>query len=220
MTDRPRSWTRFSGPAGPVWLEVELDPAEHRRRADSGLGALTRRTETDVLSGLPVGMAVAQGALSPWELQVLTRLPAGHASPHPDGWTRWAITPLRPIQAVAVARSWSRALKAVSAFAGFCQRAVVLHPSALTTERDRVLVEAIGYGVGVMSDDEELVAAAPFAQQRFTPAGWWFAERVYRTLLIPQRSAAGPTPEGRRGFHRSAELLAEDLVSNHRFPSA
>lgn len=169
---------------GRAMLTVRPDEAEHRRRRQAGLGAITSPAILDLLMQLPVGFPVPVGALAVRDQRLLRRLPAGvvhidYVHGRAAHVTRLAVKPAVVDIAVVEGRVNAETMGRATGFAPFCRRQIVT-PVRPPAER---LTEADFWGVGVAYRGEMLVAPAPWRPQRYTAAGWLFVEEVYRAAL-------------------------------------
>lgn len=169
-----------------------LDHTEHERRAAADAGWLDDFRPLEVLMNLPVGERVPRAALSPEMRFEIRRLPKGCADVDRRSVTRLAVRPLRVDLIVTQAPSFKRGLHAVSQFAPFSRRAMLL--SKVPRKLDEKLFEADFYGVGVLvADGNEvrmLVEPAEYKAIRHTVAAWRFAEQVYRLAVTTRQAAA------------------------------
>lgn len=173
---------------GRAMLTVTLDPVEHERRRQAGLGGITSPEALDLLMQLPVGFSVPVGALAARDQRLLRKLPAGVVaidSVHgrPARVTRLAVKPAVVDLAVVEGRLNAETLGRATGFAPFCRRTVLV-PVRPPAER---LAEADYWGVGVTlvrgGEHEVLVEPAPWRPQRHTAAGWLFVERAYQAAV-------------------------------------
>jgi hypothetical protein len=171
-------------------LHLDIDPAEHHRRQEAGIGVITGHGfgGLDVLMELPHGLPVPVAELTEHQQAYVRRAPSGICTVADGQVTRHAGRPCRVVLATVRAKSASKlALDSASRFAPFCARQVVIAqpPSLRMPER---LLEFGFYGIGVTLEHaggelETLVVPRPWRPMRHTPAGWWFAEEAYAAWL-------------------------------------
>lgn len=168
-----------------VAVAYVLDEGEDRRRRAVGLGSVVRHDQLDVLLGLPAELPVPSHELSHAEARLLTELPPGCVEQLGDQVIRRAVPPLRAELVVAAAQDWRRGLDRLSSFEPFCSRALVLRDAP--EEEAELAAEASFYGTGVVVANrgwQALVTPEPFVKRFHKPAGWWFAEEIYRRLEL------------------------------------
>ncbi|WP_147377946.1 hypothetical protein [Mycobacteroides abscessus] len=178
---------RISGGRGDAF--VRIDWAEHERRQQAGLEAITQLWHLDLLMNLPPGEPVAADSLTADEQWCLERIPAGAIER--DG--RWAIRRCQPVTTVAAVVVWGtqlqKLLKSAAPFARVAQRMVVL--DAMPSQFDQIAWEARYHGTGVWvatdSEASELIAPEPVRPRYYTPARWRVNEYAYRAWLTTQR---------------------------------
>jgi len=164
----------------PVTALARLNPGEHERRREIGLGPVTDPALLDRLLNLPAGLPVADPAA--WA-QALA-LPAGIVSRARDGRTvtRTLDFPLT-VDAVVVPARRRRLLRAIqdaSLFAAFTQRWAAAAGPVRCTAR----LEAAVCGVGLLGPDGAvLIAAEPPAGLRLDGWAWLLWKKAYRCWL-------------------------------------
>lgn len=167
-----------------VELEYRLDPAEHRRRQEVGLAAITDLVALDTLLSLPVGLPVSL----PDARVGMARIPRGCVDSTFDDAltpivTRMVIPALTPVAVVVLARGrLSGKLERAGRFAPYCMRSVLVSDEPTPMQ----LSEASFYGIGVLlrtgSERRTLLEPEPFTGGYSTPASWAFAEQAYAQL--------------------------------------
>lgn len=160
-------------------VSFTLDEDEHRRRRESGVGAVTDEMLLAALLSLPED---SLGRVEP-RFERLFDAPStsefATVVDDPEGG-RWAQRTLRcPVhvdQIEAFAESWRHGLRIAHTWAGYGPRVV-----RVSEAPDTVLpcMEASRYGVGFVTDNALLVAPAEYRPRRWTAARWRFAELVY-----------------------------------------
>lgn len=159
-------------------LHIGVDPVEHQRRQQAGLGAILNWAVLDLLMDLPAGEPVPVNVI---ERDLLRRLPAGAAEVTATHITRLAVRPCRVHRAVVAGTATRRNLDRVGRFAPFCAR-VLLIPKP--PRRSDFLSEADFWGIGVTLEHsdgshEVLVPEQPWVFRRHTMIGWRFVEEAY-----------------------------------------
>lgn len=182
-------------------LRLDIDQAEHERRAAAGIGLVTGHGfgGLDVLMALPHGLPVPLAALTDHQRAYVRRAPAGICTATGGQVVRQAIRPCRVVMATVHAKSaGTGAMQSASRFAPFCARQVVVTrpPSLRLPER---ALEFGFYGIGLLlahggGELETLVEPRPWRPQRHTPAAWWFAERAYGQFLDRQPATEAVQP--------------------------
>lgn len=164
---------------------VTVDPVEHQRRQDAGVGAVTDLATLVVLLNLPLGSLIPWHALGHREVRRLRPI-RGAVTNDGDGVCR-LLAPVATVSLVVVSRSrWREGLIAAAAFAPFASR-VLLLPRAPRRELTAKLCEADFYGVGVwvgtVDEHDVLLPPEPWRRRYFRAAGWRFTERAYAAYL-------------------------------------
>jgi hypothetical protein len=186
----------YGHPAG--GLAVAIDEAELARRSQWGERlAVTDPAQLDLLMEMPAGERISVDSLTKEQTRALRRMPrhavhlAGPTYSRPTHATRLAQRPARVHLALVRGGTSARAMGAVTSYAPFCTRALVLDkPPA----RPDFLTEAGFWGVGVAllhaaGDVEVLVRPEPWRLQRHSVAGWRFAEQAF-LLAVRSRMVA------------------------------
>ena len=93
---------------GPVLLTVHVDEAEHARRTDARLGAITSRQLVTALWELPGGVELSTPDLPTWVRDRLEDIPAAAFDERRDSLVRAARPPLRITGALAIGRRFDR----------------------------------------------------------------------------------------------------------------
>jgi hypothetical protein len=183
-TDRiVRAWIRARGVD--AWVDVQPVSDEWSRRRQVGLGALTIRTQLEILSRLPTDLPVPWSTLAPRDRRWIARLPIGTAHVDRGAVTRLAVSPVKVTTAVVTARNWRRGLHDATQFAPYCARALLIpqRPADLGA----LLLEAsfYGVGIGILGTDavEWVCSPAEFRPTRFTTSSWLFSEQIFQQLL-------------------------------------
>lgn len=180
-------------------LEFDLDLGEHRRRQAVGLGAVPDLGLLDALMDLPAGYRLDYRSMAEKDRSTVRwlakRLPPGALEVERSGRNYTAATRLispilRADIAIVEGRRYAQGhFKKASWFAPMCRRAVTYPAGALArAEADPLLLteyDLYGVGLGERADAEIrwIVEPGEYRAMRFTPAAWWFAERVYGQWL-------------------------------------
>jgi hypothetical protein len=189
-------------------LHLTIDPAEHARRQQAGLGHISDShcALLDTLMALPPGIPVPIDHLTERQQKDVHRAPAGILDLTLGLVTRHAIRPCRVNLATVHATCTRASIGRASSYAPVSARAIV---TPTPPRRAYLLTEADFWGIGVLLDHgsgelETLVAPAPWQPKRHTPAAWRFAEKAYasyhshapstETTKTPSR--AGEQPHG------------------------
>ncbi|WP_052619111.1 hypothetical protein [Mycobacteroides abscessus] len=168
---------------------VRIDAAEHERRCQVRLEAVTPLWKLDLMLNLPFGEPVAVQSLNSDELWTLERMPKGTVQ-RGEGTVTRVCRPVAEVAAV-VARGVSlpKLLAQVAPFKRVAQRMLVL--DAVPGDFDEIGWQAKFHGVGVWaltgSEAVELIAADPFKFRYYTGARWRVSEYAYRAWLDAQR---------------------------------
>lgn len=174
---------RVAGGTGDALVEVDM--AEHQRRAGLGLRAVTDLGMLARLLRLPHGELVRWADLSADDERRLRSAPDGIVYCSAAGVRRVLAYPAAVPLVLVRSRSWRRGLRAASAFEPFAQRVLVLE--GFRQDLTRLAWEADVLGVGVWlkagSRTREVVAPAPWRQHYVKAAGWRFRERAYQCWL-------------------------------------
>ncbi|WP_079623853.1 hypothetical protein [Mycobacteroides abscessus] len=178
---------RITGGRGDAF--VRIDWAEHDRRQQTRLKAITQLWHLDMLMNLPLDEPVAADSLTSDEQWCLDRVPAGAVERH----GRWAIRRCKPVTTITAVVLWGShlqtLLKGVAPFARVAQRMLVL--DHVPEKFDQIAWEARyqGVGVWVTTDTEvsELIAPEPVRPRYYTPARWKANEYAYRAWLTMQK---------------------------------
>jgi len=177
--------------AGSAEVSLWIDPSEHDRRRDLGMGALQGGVDLfSTLLRLPLGAWTSAAALEPFELELVL---AVRGAVDWDGRQvrRIAVPPTDPTMATVSHPSWRQAMRTAGRFAPYCARRVLI--PARAADDTELLLEASYWGVGVRVREEdgsqvELAPAAQFQARRYTGASWLFAEQLYGSYLTHQGS--------------------------------
>lgn len=169
-------------------LHIALNHAEHQRRQDHALGAITDIDTLTVFMALPHGEAVPWQSLTVHQQDTVRRLPHGtfRTATRRDQVDvyRLAIRPCRVLRAtIRSATACQTALHKIEMFTPFCERVIIIRRRpAMET-----LIEIGFWGIGLFLDHdgdlETLVAPEPYRPKRHTPAAWRFAEQAYASYL-------------------------------------
>ncbi len=179
---------------------IELDSAEHHRRSDLGLGALTSTGLLHALWELPLGIPWPSDMLQPRDLESLGEARVGWVKLEADRVERYYRPPGRVIVVAAADRSLSRAIRRVIAHPPTSQR-IGLWTSGTTRPHPNAagsLDLAREHGIGVIAANEgsEHVIVAPKAAVVGRPSiyRWWQAELAYRNWLMQTSPTAPAAP--------------------------
>lgn len=174
---------------------IRVDTGEHERRAEAGLGALSREAVSAMFS-LPQGGWVPWEDLDPALFRRFEDYPDGILDRSEHGVCRLVVPPVAVSLAVVSGFPFGRGLREASMFAGYCRRVLLLDQNRRVPKGR--LWEADFWGIGIWRRTGdgivELVPPTPWRQHLFTPAGWWFRERAYDSWLrmTAQRPLDGP----------------------------
>jgi len=158
--------------------------AEQARRRRAGLTAVTRLDQLDLMMDLPAGLPVHPGSLTEPSRRMIKRLPRGCVEATPDGVTRLIVKPLDVRLAIVSKTLWRAGLKYTSRFAPYCNRVLTLwgEPKDLGQAATEADFWGIGLVVNFKTSPRLVVAPERFEQYRHTPAGWSFAEEIWRQI--------------------------------------
>lgn len=193
---------RITGGRGDAF--VRIDEAEHQRRRQTGLGAITQLWMLDALMNLPLGQPVSVDGLTESEQWVLDRLPAGAAQR--DG--RWITRVCRPVSEIAAVVMWSPqwqgVLSRIAPFTRVAQRMIVLEqvPSDFEQLAWQARYQGTGVWAATANGATELVRAEPVQHRYFKPARWQVYESAYRAWLMTQPGPAPSSPDDPDGSAR------------------
>ena len=157
-------------------LWVEVDDEEHNRRA--GAGAVSSLRALAALCSLPQGLPVREGSLTRGARNLMRRLPMGFVHNDAGNLVRMVRSPARIFGVVAVGADWDRTAFALGAYVTVCPRV-----AAVKSIDDRVLAEALVWGIGLTGDDGTIRLEPQPASIELGPYQWWIAERAYSAWL-------------------------------------
>lgn len=162
--------------------------SEFERRRVAGVGGVTNLGHLDLLMELPAGLPVMPDRT---DRRTLCRLPKGCVDITVEGFIRQIVKPLNVRLAIVAGKQWKPGLIRASRFAPFSSRVLALtgKPRSLTEKAIEADFWGIGLIVNAATDPEVVVAPTRFEPYRHTPAGWAFAEDVYRQVAATR--AAG-----------------------------
>ncbi|MDA2811696.1 hypothetical protein O4J56_13730 [Nocardiopsis sp. RSe5-2] len=197
----------------PALLLFRPDPAEVRRRAETGQPPILRMGALEALMGLPLGEPVPERTLTERERCLLRAAP--HAALRRDGpdVVRLAAVPLRVEMVVVEAPTWRTALRRVGRFPPTSARVAVAGRPPKDGTVAACEADFYGIGLGARCDDgaagdgggdggarsvRPLVAPSP-GLRRHTAVTWRFAELVLAGaeeagVLASAAPGAGPAP--------------------------
>ncbi|MGV2982072.1 hypothetical protein ACNPNP_00080 [Microbacterium sp. AGC85] len=160
-----------------------LDVEEHERRLDAGVGAVADETMLAALLTLPDdGLGRVEDRFVPlFDDPATSSLATVVEDPDGSLWAQRTLrSPVSVSQIDAHAESWRRGLRLAHDWVGYAAR--VIH---LPTLDDVALscLEAVEYGVGLVTEEGTLVAPSEYRPRRWTAARWRFAELVYAQFL-------------------------------------
>lgn len=167
---------------------LTIDPAEHTRRRDCGLGAVTDRSLLHALMCLPLGEPVPVADLGRVTADLLAVAPPGVLD-HLDrpARLRRCYTPAAHVDLIVVrAPTWHHARRRADLFHSFATRVVLLSRRPRRAEDVAWEADLIGAGLWVPAADgsiEELVAPAEHRPRYLKPGRWLFAEHAYAAWL-------------------------------------
>lgn len=172
---------------------VRIDAAEHERRRQEKLKAVTPLWKLDLMLNLPFGEPVAVQSLDSDERWTLERMPKGTVQ-RGEGTVTRVCRPVAEVAAVvASGASLPKLLAQVAPFKRAAQRMVAL--DAIPDDFDEIGWQAKFHGVGVWaltgSEAVELIAADTFKLRYYTGARWRVSEYAYRAWLDAQRVLSG-----------------------------
>lgn len=167
------------------------DRTEIARRQAAGLTGVTRVDQLDQMMDLPAGLPVPHASLSAAARRAVQRFPSGCVEHTAAGVVRRLVPPVDVRLAVVTRVRFAEGLVRAGRFAPYCARVLAL--AGTPTHLQEAAAEADFWGVGLIVNaagtPELMVAPAPFQRWRHTPAGWGFAEDIYRQA-VQARSAA------------------------------
>jgi len=194
---------------------IDLDPAEHRRRQQAGLGALTDLTLLKVCMGLPLHAAVRLIDLPQLDQALISRAPAGVFEMH-RGLVSRRITSVVAVPAVTLTgNDWVSLLGRAAAFSGVSQRIVVMAaaPAKLSERLWEAQLEGVGVWLRDGDDLVELLAPEVFVPRLVKPARWRFLERAYSAWLREGGRSASRGAVGGRQV-RPASAVSDQLQAS------
>lgn len=172
-----------------VVAEYVVDDDEVLRRATYGLGAVVSARLLEALMALPVHEAVRWSSLTQYTRASLKDAPAGCMSREGRYVTRYVVAPVKVRAVTMSARHVNSGLDAVSKFAPFCERTLVVNEMQLN---DTDVLNAHLFGIGLVGASSRSAATwpakpAPFKPTRPTWAWWRFQELAWAQLSVPAR---------------------------------
>ena len=169
---------------GSVLLTVQVDEAEHTRRTDARLGAITGRQDVTALWELPERVEIPTSALPAWVLDQLQDAPTAAVGKQRNSLVRTVRPPLRITGALAIGWRFDRILRRVGQVSALAPMAIVVQRAV--DPIDAGLLDAQLYGVGVGSVLGGVVTPILGAAAVVPTPGpflWWVAELAYERLL-------------------------------------
>lgn len=175
---------------------VRIDRAEHERRCDTKLKAVTQLWHLDMLMNLPLDEPVAVSSLTGDERWCLDHMPAGAIER--DG--SWAIRRCKPVATITAVVLWGAELRQLltrlAPFARVAPRMIVL--DHVPKDLDQVAWEACYEGAGVWvataTEATELIVPAAQRPRSCTPGRWKANEYAYKAWLTMQKQSAHASP--------------------------
>jgi hypothetical protein len=175
----------LSAPRTEATIVYRPNREEIARRRAVGLTAVTRLDQLDRMMELPAGLPVPYPSLKAVDRRAIQRFPSGCVEYRVAGVVRLLTAPLDVKLAIAVRSRFPAGLVQAGRFAPFCARALALTGTPRNL-RDAA-IEADFWGIGLIikaaSTPELVVAPTLFERRRHTPAGWAFAEDIYRQAM-------------------------------------
>lgn len=171
----------LSSPKVAATIAYRPHHAEIERRQAAGLDSVTNIGHLDLMMELPHGLPVIPDR---GDRRTLCRLPKGCIDITADGFIRQLVKPLDVRLAIVTARQWKPGLVRAGRFAPFCTRVLAFagKPGGLTERAFEADYWGIGIVINTAKDPELVVTPEPFVARRHTPAGWAFAEDIYRQV--------------------------------------
>jgi hypothetical protein len=171
---------------------VDIDRAEHLRRARCGLGGVETLGLLDALMCLPHGEPIPVADLGEVALWHLRRAPEGCVQWLAGGRAvRRLLVPVASVPLVVVrAAGWRTGLRRAAAFEPFARRVVLLPRAGRELGDYAWEADAAGTGLWVTGPDggvDEVVAPGEFVPRYVRPARWRFTERAYIAWLSANR---------------------------------
>jgi hypothetical protein len=168
---------------------LRLDPAEHLRRREMRLGAVTSTGLLHALWELPLGVPFPRRSLAPMDWETLSDEGRGWAQERHEEIVR-VYRPAGVIGCIAVPdRSLAKAVQRVATHPATVRRTAVWMTSTkdVSAKTTALLSRARILGVGVLAVDDnrvcELVRPAESIGGRPAVFRWWQAELAYRNWL-------------------------------------
>jgi hypothetical protein len=171
---------------------VDIDRAEHLRRARCGLGGVETLGLLDALMCVPHGEPIPVVDLGEVALWHLRRAPEGCVQWLAGGRAvRRLLVPVASVPLVVVrAAGWRTGLRRAAAFEPFARRVVLLPRAGRELGGYAWEADAAGTGLWVTGPDggvDEVVAPGEFVPRYVRPARWRFTERAYIAWLSANR---------------------------------
>jgi hypothetical protein len=174
-----------------AFVAADIDRDGLVQRSKSRVPALVDRLLLRELTVLPYLEPVPKADLTLRSLEILSRAPKGVVSLDRDHVTR-TVRPAVTLRGAAVVHDdWRVGLDAVSPFAAFCPRVLVL--PRFTAERDWAEIEAAIYGIGVAIRVGGSITLSVRPERRaFTsgPASWRICELALVAMGLAAHSQA------------------------------
>jgi hypothetical protein len=163
-------------------IAYRLNRGEHQRRQAVGLTAVTRLDQLDLMMELPAGLPVLPRDTD-WRM--VKKLPHGCVDITLGGVVRQILKPLDVRLALVTGQQWKPGMIRAGRFGAYCNRVLALtgKPRSLAEKAIEADFWGIGLIVNATAKPELVVAPTPFEQYRHTPAGWAFAEEIYRQVV-------------------------------------
>lgn len=169
---------------GPVHLTARIHEAEHARRCDYGIEALTDRGLVTALWEVPRDEVADPATIPSWAIQRLNKAGGSLVKEGPGGVRRQVGPPATVTGVLASGRVLSRLLVRVGQLSAIAPMAVILHGEVEPT--DAALLDAALYGVGVITKvrgQREVLLFPEPVEEDDGPFPWWISELAYRELI-------------------------------------
>lgn len=178
----------LSNPRTTATIAYQPNHAEFERRRSFGLSGITNLGHLDLLMELPAGLPVIPDSA---DRRTLCRLPKGCVDITADGFVRQLTKPLDVKLAIATRARFPQGFVHAGRFAPYSTRVLAL--TGKSRNLQEAAIEADFWGIGLIvnaaTNPELVVPPEPFIAQRHTPAGWAFAEDIYRQVAEQARSS-------------------------------
>lgn len=168
-----------------IMVALDVDQAEHARRAEIGVGAVCSRRLLHALWELPANVAWPRSGLDAGDLVAFSEAERGLADDDGEALVR-RYQPVGTVRAVGVRRArLIDAVQQVAVFPGIFGRYAFASQRASTDEETAVTAAAMGVGTALVAASSMVVLSDARPPEIGVPGvyRWWLAETAYDAWL-------------------------------------